>query len=90
MLEILFVSHALQNIPIDWNYEVMCDQEINKDEINADINNCVLTETEYILIIETQFHNMWKIVIKTCDPRGWNDTTISEESMLQKSQRAAM
>ena len=29
MLEILFVSHELQNIPIDWNYEVMCGQKIN-------------------------------------------------------------
>jgi len=44
VLEILFVSHELQNIPIDVNYEVMCDRKINKDEINADINNCFLTE----------------------------------------------
>jgi len=33
---------------------------------------------------------MRKIVIKASDPRGWNGTTIWEESMIQKSQRAAM
>jgi hypothetical protein len=45
-MEMLFVSHELQNIPIDWNYEFMCDRKINKDEINIDINNCFLTEIE--------------------------------------------
>jgi len=29
VLEISFVSHELQNIPIDWNYEIRCDQKIN-------------------------------------------------------------
>jgi hypothetical protein len=45
-MEILFLSHELQNIPIDWNYKFMCDRKINKDEINADINNRFLKETE--------------------------------------------